>query len=595
MSDGKKTRSIWKRYDKAKEEAKKNDSELLYQRINGKTGRVDSNVLDWERSWKNVKILRYPTRYAEELRSGERKQANEEEVLAGLQILPEDDTAREFWRPTPEEAAELATINQRDPRDARRDEMFFAWRAARLVENAEIKRQNEIIKTRIDLEVKEIRERKDTTSVLMGKILEDMTKASREKIEKCRLPRAEGEAGATSLDEARVTGDWLYIFEAVRHTHLYGGGEEDGILMYELRELERDTLIKMKHSAGDFNRWTTRFEDQIVKCETVGLEFTEEAKIYHFMSNLNDLIFREAKTDFMNPRTRSLFPEDFEGIKQKMIEEYGQIMTRKPQLVLKVIRGEDTRKGTEASFKAEEGGCHVCGKPGHFYRSCEHYNSKFTLEQNKNYYQRKHKSKGAEGAKEEEPTKHSGGSGDKQSGKSKAPKSDKAESQPKQPKKESSEESAKFSMELDESKFTEAQLSVKEFSLIGYNKHKVIDLILDTGTVSNLVPEDSRDLLKDIHTEDVTLVGVGGAQVNANETGSTGIFGKARIVPGTGAICISQRQFSNNFQMLNPHKDVVILRGWPGSKYSKTVNSSSRGTRGINYYTVDLNLRVNWH
>ena len=123
-------------------------------------------------------------------------------------------------------------------------------------------------------------------------------------------------------------------------------------------------------------------------------------------------------------------------------------------------------------------------------------------------------------------------------------------------------------MELDESKFTEAQLSVKEFSLIGYNKHKVIDLILDTGTVSNLVPEDSRELLKNIHTEDVTLVGVGGAQVTANETGSTGIFGKARIVPGTGAICVSQRQFGNDFQMLNPHKDIVILRGWPGSKYA---------------------------
>ena len=78
------------------------------------------------------------------------------------------------------------------------------------MENAEIKRQNEIIKTRIDLEVTEIRERKDTTSVLMGKVLEDMTKASREMIEKCHLPRAEGVAGATTSDEARVLGDWSY-------------------------------------------------------------------------------------------------------------------------------------------------------------------------------------------------------------------------------------------------------------------------------------------------------------------------------------------------------------------------------------------------
>ena len=116
------------------------------------------------------------------------------------------------------------------------------------------------------------------------------------------------------------------------------------------------------------------------------------------------------------------------------------------------------------------------------------------MEQNKKYYQRKHKGKGADGAKDEDSSKHSGGAGDKQSGKAKAPKSDKTESQPKPAKKESSEESgAKFSMELHESTFSDAHLSVKEFSPIGYNKHKVIDLILDTGTVSNLVPEDSRD------------------------------------------------------------------------------------------------------
>ena len=121
---------------------------------------------------------------------------------------------------------------------------------------------------------------------------------------------------------------------------------------------------------------------------------------------------------------------------------------------------------------------------------------------------------------------------------------------------------------MDESNFTNAQLGAREFSLIAYNKDKLIDLILDTGTVSNLVPEDSRDLLKNIHSEEVTLIGVGGAQVAANETGTTGIFGKARIVPGTGAICVSQRQFGNDFQMLNPHKDIVIVRGWPGTKYA---------------------------
>ena len=54
----------------------------------------------------------------------------------------------------------------------------------------------------------------------------------------------------------------------------------------------------------------------------------------------------------------------------------------------------------------------------------------------------------------------------------------------------------------------------------------------------------------------------------ARETGQAGVFGKSRIVLGTGAICTSQRQFGGKFQMINPHKDLVILRGWPNTKYA---------------------------
>ena len=39
---------------------------------------------------------------------------------------------------------------------------------------------NEVAKTRIDLEVKDLKERGDTISRLMGEILEDMTKSLRE-------------------------------------------------------------------------------------------------------------------------------------------------------------------------------------------------------------------------------------------------------------------------------------------------------------------------------------------------------------------------------------------------------------------------------
>ena len=60
MGDGKK-KSIWKKYDKSKGDYKRDDNDKLYYRINRKTGRIETNLLEWERSWKNMKILKYPT------------------------------------------------------------------------------------------------------------------------------------------------------------------------------------------------------------------------------------------------------------------------------------------------------------------------------------------------------------------------------------------------------------------------------------------------------------------------------------------------------------------------------------------------------
>ena len=42
----------------------------MYYRLNRKTSRIETNLLEWKRSWKNVKILTYPTRFANELRLG---------------------------------------------------------------------------------------------------------------------------------------------------------------------------------------------------------------------------------------------------------------------------------------------------------------------------------------------------------------------------------------------------------------------------------------------------------------------------------------------------------------------------------------------
>ena len=118
---------------------------------------------------------------------------------------------------------------------------------------------------------------------------------------------------------------------------------------------------------------------------------------------------------------------------------------------------------------------------------------------------------------------------------------------------------------------------VSEFGLVCKCGGDEIDLLLDMGTASNLVPEDQREVVHDIRSERTALIGVGGVHVTATETGQAGVFGKSRIVPGSGAICISQRQFGDKFQMINPHEDLVILRGWPRTKYANREYHFMRG------------------
>ena len=113
--------------------------------------------------------------------------------------------------------------------------------------------------------------------------------------------------------------------------------------------------------------------------------------MFYFMNNLNDSIFGDVKSNYMDLSTRALFPDTYEEIKQRVIAEYGQITARKPHTVLKVLKGEDSKRYGESSFKAEEEGCHICGITGHFWKACKHYNKKYSLEQNRNYFLKKNK------------------------------------------------------------------------------------------------------------------------------------------------------------------------------------------------------------
>ena len=96
----------------------------------------------------------------------------------------------------------------------------------------------------------------------MGQILEDKTKASRERIEtyqQVNPNNVENDEESQNLKEARERGDWLFIFEAAQETHhMFQGAATDRVLLYEKQKQEKDNLSKLKHVPRYFNRWITR-------------------------------------------------------------------------------------------------------------------------------------------------------------------------------------------------------------------------------------------------------------------------------------------------------------------------------------------------
>ena len=72
-----------------------------------------------------MKILQFPAKYAEELRSGQRAEYTVEQILARNVMQPEVDSATEFWLPTAEQTTELEGVNAR-PRVIRETEFYLA-------------------------------------------------------------------------------------------------------------------------------------------------------------------------------------------------------------------------------------------------------------------------------------------------------------------------------------------------------------------------------------------------------------------------------------------------------------------------------------
>ena len=212
-------RNIWKyqkKGDKITKPVEAEKSGQLYFRMNRRTGRMETNLLEWERQWKSIKITEYPAEYAEALRTGVMDEFDRDASLAPFALESEMDTTMDTWLPTDAQWAEMEAIPGVLARARREKEMFAVWKQFRLDANADIRTANEIKKAERDLKIKEMDNRQSTILNIIGTVLGDMTKESRLRVEEYVRPLGNDEDEenhqTVNIEEARARLDWLFVF-----------------------------------------------------------------------------------------------------------------------------------------------------------------------------------------------------------------------------------------------------------------------------------------------------------------------------------------------------------------------------------------------
>jgi hypothetical protein len=75
----------------------------------GRNG-IESNILEWLRSWKDYKITEFPTEFRDCLRSGIRKEYNMDQEIEEYAYEPEKPIGKDYWVPTREEFDRLGRL-----------------------------------------------------------------------------------------------------------------------------------------------------------------------------------------------------------------------------------------------------------------------------------------------------------------------------------------------------------------------------------------------------------------------------------------------------------------------------------------------------
>ena len=546
-------------------------------------GVISNNFPHWLRYWTEIKISDYGEKYVTALKNMERIPImSSTELAVKFPIKPLKIINLDLFNTTEDQEAQLTAITGQGAA-RHRDRLVVEWKRAWVEEltaaNAEIQAENDAVKKERESKQEFYLNYMTVSNQIISAALDSVDDNLRLEIK--NWINAVDDI-ATTYEEAKSKGDFLWIFEAARAiVYKIQNVDDEQDLDIDMRETVVDAVKTCKHMHDSYDRWVQRFEDALNRCESLGYPLLEVDKCHWFLKNLNDDIFGDFKRQATSKFTKDKVPRnDYLQLKKFVVEEYTAIWNNNPELVLKIMRNKgkvatSDRESNELSLKANE--VNPAVKEADVINYSKDYgNNKKKVMKNKRYHNNGNKAKSASDVKAVGNTEidigghvningpnvknpcHFCGSAEHwqsecmeyQEWYNKA-KLDRAKS-----KLNKYEKVKKCTLIVpsdfisdvaagDQGVFYGCEVQAKaagmcaERTLIVGVLENQIDFILDTGTEKGVAGRMEADALANIRAENVQLIGVSGSAVS-REVG-TSMFGDTRILDKhCGSVLVSQ-------------------------------------------------------
>ncbi len=367
---------------------------------------MESNILEWTRSWKDYKITEFPTEFRVCLRSGQRKTYDIDIEFEELACEPELPIGKDYWVPTQEQCNRLNNMTELREREYEEKVLYNQWVEERQEHNATTRTKNDTMKkVRDEIKARGGNMRQDMISTLMGAAIKDMTLDSQQRVKTwirkdASSPDYDANTMATNLDNAYQMLYLLFIFEAAMATHVKVVSYVDECTLLQRQVLQIVILKNLKHESGSLEAWMRKLKDQIRVCGAVKCTLTDVHYKTYFMENLNTKIFEDILQIWHNEVIRKNVPKTHSEIKEYVLNDYLSQTTREERM--KIIIGvvskawsktpasnEGKSEKTELPMNGQEEGCSLCGLTNHVLDKCFHYDKSKSIEEIERYMQQR--------------------------------------------------------------------------------------------------------------------------------------------------------------------------------------------------------------